>query len=387
MQYFKYYDVQEIAVIESRIKWLSNVKDYCIIIHDKDLLESGELKDKHFHAVITFTNPTKISVVARALWVEPQYVNKIKTTTTSAKLYLVHKNDDTKYQYPPENVVASFDYVSFAEWYRPKTKKVDIANQIVSWDIKMYNLHKHITADDYANNKWYYDRVFEYRQNLLAANNYREMECIYICGPSGCGKTTFAKMAAKSKDYACYISSWGKNLLDDYKGQECIILDDYRDNIKGLYFSDFLKLTDNNTDSLVGCRFSNKSIAECKLLIITSVVPIDMFYYWATSWVEDKKQIYRRIWHYFVMDTERISEFIFNNDKWIYEFSTSMVNPINIIYNKDKTKSMLEDFAKTMQIEWLDLEKSAEQVVLGANELLHFWDYGNANTKQSGEKG
>lgn len=87
------------------------------------------------------------------------------------------------------------------------------------------------------------------------------------------------------------------------------------------------------------------------------------------------------------MDTERISEFIFNNDKWIYEFSTSMVNPINIIYNKDKTKSMLEDFAKTMQIEWLDLEKSAEQVVLGANELLHFWDYGNANTKQSGEKG
>jgi guanylate kinase len=33
------------------------------------------------------------------------------------------------------------------------------------------------------------------------------MDCIYISGPSGVGKTTFAKMAAKSKNYAVYVSS------------------------------------------------------------------------------------------------------------------------------------------------------------------------------------
>jgi len=381
MQYFKFYDVVEIAVIESRIKSLSNVKDYCIIIHDKDLLPSGAIKDKHFHAVITFTNPTKISVVARALCVEPQYVNKIKSTTTSAKLYLIHKNDDSKYQYKPEEVIANFDYVNFANGYSPRVKREDLSQKIANWDIKRYNLVDYVSADEYARNKWYYDKCFDYRQNLLASNNHREMECIYICGPSGVGKTTFAKMAAQSKNYACYISSGGKNLLDDYKGQECIILDDYRDDISGLHLSDFLKLTDNNTDSLVNCRFYNKSIAECKLLIITSVVPIDKFYYWATSWIEDKKQIYRRISHYFVMDSEKISEFVFNNDSWLYDFSSSMINPVRVIFNKDKTKSMLEDFAKTMKIEGIDLDKSAEQVVIGANELLHFWDYGDANTK------
>jgi hypothetical protein len=58
-----------------------------------------------------------------------------------------------------------------------------------------------------------------------------------------------------------------------------------------------------------------------------------------------------------------------------------MINPVRVIFNKDKTKSMLEDFSKTLQIEWIDFEKSAEQVVLGANELLHFWDYDNADTK------
>jgi hypothetical protein len=132
MQYFDRYDVVEIAVIESRIKSLSNVKDYCIIIHDKDLLPSGEPKKRHFHAIITFSNPTKISVVARAMCVEPQYVNRIKSTTTSAKLYLIHKNDDTKYQYKPEEVVASFDYVKFANSYAPRQKREDLAEKIAN---------------------------------------------------------------------------------------------------------------------------------------------------------------------------------------------------------------------------------------------------------------
>ena len=40
MQYFDYYDVSEVAVIESRIKNLSFIKKYAFIIHDKDLLDN-----------------------------------------------------------------------------------------------------------------------------------------------------------------------------------------------------------------------------------------------------------------------------------------------------------------------------------------------------------
>ena len=58
MQYFEYYDVEEIAVIEERIKSLTNIKRYAIIIHDKDLLDSGLEKKRHFHCILTFSNAT-----------------------------------------------------------------------------------------------------------------------------------------------------------------------------------------------------------------------------------------------------------------------------------------------------------------------------------------
>ena len=58
----------------------------------------------------------------------------------------------------------------------------------------------------------------------------RQLECVFITGASHTGKTTFAKQIANSKGYSSYISSGGKHPLDNYEGQECIILDDLRDN-------------------------------------------------------------------------------------------------------------------------------------------------------------
>lgn len=108
-------DCNEIAVVISRIKSLVNLKSWCIITHDKDVLPSGDIKPPHFHAVLTFTNAKSFDCIARTIGVEVQYVNKIKTTTKSAQLYLVHRNDPAKYQYPPADVQASFDYVNFAD--------------------------------------------------------------------------------------------------------------------------------------------------------------------------------------------------------------------------------------------------------------------------------
>jgi hypothetical protein len=64
-QYFEYYDVSEIAVIEQRVKELTNIKRYAMVIHDNDLLESGKPKKRHFHIVMTFSNATTIGAVAR----------------------------------------------------------------------------------------------------------------------------------------------------------------------------------------------------------------------------------------------------------------------------------------------------------------------------------
>ncbi len=349
MQYWEYMDCKDIDVIISRIKKLTYIKSWAIITHDKDVLPNGELKPPHFHAVVTFSNATTIKSIADCIGVEMQYVEKIRTTTKSARLYLIHRNDPEKYQYPPEDVRASFDYVSYVDDCPVRQKRENIAQRIEKGEIKQYNLYKFITIDEYSRNYRYYQRCFEYRQNKLRGLD-RNMECIFITGASGTGKTTYAKIIAAQKGYACYISSGGKNPLDDYQGQECIILDDTRSSTWNL--TDFLKLTDNHTDSLVGCRYYNKSIAECKLLIVTSVKSLDEFYENATKEDNEPKiQLLRRFKMVLEMTPESMIIYYYNEAERRHLRVGKTVNPVSILFEPGTAKKFAEGFVKMMGLE------------------------------------
>ena len=352
MQYWQYMDIDDIEVIISRIKNMTYIKSWAIITHDKDVLPNGELKPAHFHCVLTFTNAKTIKSIADGIGVEMQYVEKIRTTTKSARLYLVHRNDPEKYQYPPEDVRASFDYVSYVDDCPVKQKRENIAQRIESGEIKQYNLCNYITIDEYSKNYRYYQKCFEYRQNKLKGSN-RNMECIFITGGSGTGKTTYAKMISAQKGYACYVSSGGKNPLDDYQGEECIILDDTRSSTWNL--TDFLKLTDNHTDSLVGCRYYNKSIAECKLLIVTSVKSLDEFYEYATKEDnEPKVQLLRRFKMVINMKFEDMTISYYDDNKKCHVKHLRVRNPVSALFQPKVTKKFADDFVRAMGLEIID---------------------------------
>lgn len=353
-QMFEYYDVEEIAIIETRIKELTGVKEYCIIIHDKDLLESWEPKKRHFHAVISFVNPTTIWAVAKWLKVETQYVEKLRSSVKSSRLYLVHRNHPEKYQYSPNDVVANFDYIEYVDGCKPKQNKWDIAERIAKWEIKQYNLYDYVTVQEFAENKQYYDKCFLYRQNKIKTMD-RNLECVFITWASHTWKTTFAKQMAMAKWYSVYVSSWGKHPLDNYGWEDCIILDDLRDNTYEL--SDFLKLTDNNTDSLVWCRFYNKSIWECKLLIVTSVQWIHQFYKYQTDERESQVQLFRRFRNYMVMEKERINCYLFNESKDNYEFCGSFKNKVSEMFLKSTATKFFVDLEDTMSLEKYNIEQ------------------------------
>lgn len=352
MQYFKYMDTNDVDVIISRIKTLTNIKSWAIITHDKDLLPNGELKPAHFHCILTFSNATTIKSVADCIGVEMQYVEKIRTTTKSARLYLIHRNNPEKYQYSPEEVKASFDYVTYVDDCPVKQRRESIAERIESGEIKQYNLCRYVTIDEYSRNYKYYQKCFEYRQNKLKGLD-RNMECIFITGGSGTGKTTYAKMIASQKGYACYISSGGKNPLDNYQGEECIILDDTRSSTWNL--TDFLKLTDNHTDSLVGCRYYNKSIAECKLLIVTSVKSLDEFYEHATKEDnEPKVQLLRRFNMVINMTLEDMKVSYYSDNFKRHVEVCKVKNPVSVLFQPKIAKKFAEDFIKTMGLEIID---------------------------------
>ena len=360
MQYFKYMDTDDIDVIITRIKNLTNLKSYAIIVHDKDVLPNGELKPAHFHCVLTFSNAKTIKSIADGIGIEMQYVEKIRTTTKSARLYLIHRNNPEKYQYSPEEVKASFDYVSYVDDCPVKQKRESIAERIESGEIKQYNLYKYITIDEYSRNYRYYQRCFEYRQNKLKGID-RNMECIFITGGSGTGKTTYAKMIASQKGYEYYISSGGKNPLDNYQGEECIILDDTRSSTWNL--TDFLKLTDNHTDSLVGCRYYNKSIAECKLLIVTSVKSIDEFYENATKEDnEPKVQLLRRFKMVIDMTLEYMTISYYDDNKKCHVKHLKTRNPVSTLFQPKVAKKFADDFIKMMGLEIINDSDEVEQL-------------------------
>lgn len=346
MQYFDHYDVDDLNDIKIRVQGLSNIKTYAMVVHNNDLNDDGTLKRSHFHVVLTFSESVHLSTISKALKVPCQYISKIITTTRLAQEYLIHKNDVSKYQYSPTDVISSFDYVEFLSKGDSTLKKErleNIANDILNGVIREYNLFAHVSIIEYATNKLFFQRCFEYRQESLK-NISRSLNCVFITGTSGSGKTTFAKRFCEKNNLSCYVSSGGKHPLDDYKGQDCIILDDIRSSTYSL--SEFLKLTDLHTNSNVGCRYYNKSIAECSTIICTSVQSLDDFYYNVVK--EDNEpriQLLRRFPTYIEMNSESVFFYEYDKSTGRHKFVDMQPNYITSIF-KDNTKSLVDDFKK-----------------------------------------
>ena len=351
VQELQYYD--NIDELENRIKQLPQLSTYTYIVHDKDLKENGMPKPIHFHCVITFSDNVTGKTISKILKVPEQYIEKIKTTTKLAREYHVHLNDPDKYQYDPLSVKGNIDYMKLIASHKKANLKDLYRDAIVNGDIKQYDYTEKIPSEFYTNNRKYIENCFKYRADKLAYNKRgnRNMECVFIQGSSGVGKTTFAKMFAERSGLSYFISSGGKKPLDDYKGQECIILDDLRDDT--FSFPDLLKLTDNNTQSFVGCRYYNKSIYECKLIIATSTKRIDQFYAETTEQQEEKTQLLRRFKSLMVMEDQYITIFEYDDIQHDYvSHHKKLINPVYALrkcseINSPLTQKLLGFITKT----------------------------------------
>lgn len=350
MQYMDYMGGKTVTDIANIIASLTNIKTYCIILHNHDLKDDGTPKPDHFHAVLTFSNAKTSKTIADALGIDEQYVNKIKTTTKSAQMYLCHKNDRTKYQYPPTDVIANFDYVRLFDDTPAVENVANILADIESEKIRPYNIYNSVKIETYTKYKRTFDTAFEYVLQKKRGLN-RDMKCYYFYGASGSGKTTYAKIFANQNGWSTFVSSGGKNPLDDYKGEDCIILDDLRGSLFSL--ADFLKLTDNNTDSMVGCRYYNKSLAYCKAIICTSVISLEDLYNGVTdSHKEPLKQLIRRFETVIRFTDEHLIIYMpDNNFNLVARLKT--VNPVSAMFNRDIAKRTAENVAKAMGLEIL----------------------------------
>lgn len=350
MQYFDYMDTDFNGVVD-RIKSIQGLRRWSVALHDKDKLEDGvTLKRPHFHAVLCFDDGKTFATVGKLMHVDPQYVNKIDKTTAQAEEYLCHQNAPEKFQYDSKEVVASYDYVAFCLKQKEKRERFDtekhVYDLIASEQIKPYNVYDRISVEFYAKNKAKILNAFECVVNKKRGLE-RDMKCIYLFGKSGNGKTTLAKMYAARMGYHAYVASGGKNPLDDYKGEECIILDELRGDTFKL--ADFLKLTDNNTDSLIGCRYYNKSISYCKMIICTSVKSIPELFEETKSGDEEIKQLYRRFSAGIVeVNRENLVFYTYDEKQNVLVWSAEMVNPVSAMFDAQIAKETAQGFANVL---------------------------------------
>jgi len=283
------------------------VKKWAYVLHDRDVKEDGTPKEPHYHVLIWLNNAYDSKYVAQWFGVQEQYIERIKSDV-GAEEYLIHANAPDKFQYSHDDVQANFDIRKDVETEKKKiassNRVSEIVNAIDRGEIRAYNVHEHITVEEYDRFKKHIDNAFQYRQKKIKGVN-RNMECVYIVGESGCGKTTYAKQIASDRGFSTFVSSGTNDPLDDYEGQDCIILDDLRPSTLGL--ADLLKMLDNNTASSVKSRYRNK-VLECKMIVITTTLPIESFFRQVFAEEEESAvQLQRRCRTLIKMDRERIT--------------------------------------------------------------------------------
>lgn len=132
-------------------------------------------------------------------------------------------------------------------------------------------------------------------------------------------------------------------MLDDYKGQDCVILDDLR--AYDVNFSSLLKLLDNHTQSMVRARYHNKFL-ECKLMIITTSKSMEeLFRDLPGSDNEDITQLRRRCKLYIKMTPLTMAVRLWQPESLSYLYVQTLDNPVRGRYAaKDKTLDEAKEY-------------------------------------------
>lgn len=341
---FEYAPRTESVNLEKVINYLEKTKcEFLVVLHDKDDTTP------HYHIYIKLENSRTITDLARQLETEPQFIQYIKKWD-SALAYAFHLTPDAekenKYQYSMDavkhykNIDVKAVYnkaLGIKEKRLTKEQKEEwerlIMDDYANFKINKKDLSEKLGPVGFNLNYNKINKITEYRLQKLGG---RKMEVLYITGLSGAGKTTLAKYLATKAGLDYFVSGSGKDILDNYNLEECIILDDYRAG-NGLNYSEFLKLADNHTNSSISSRYKNKDISRCKLLIITSLFnPVKFYHDFRTDDSETFYQVKRRMGYSFLeieQDNILLKTFSNQDKEKENEFNQFKINESFILLN------------------------------------------------------
>lgn len=313
--------VYTIADIENKLRdWAETAGiTYWFIEHPAD----DEVSKTHYHIVIKFKSPTPFErIKTRFPYGDIENTRNLKASIQ----YLIHLNDKSKVQYDwgmiHTNCLDMTPYKVLTNSQQAITLQ-SVYEAIERGEIREYNLFNEVPIELYAGNKTKLENALIYYREKVCMIKDRNITVMFISGSTGTGKTTFAKKYCEEREDSYCISSSSNDPLQDYKGEEVLILDDLRgDSFK---FHDLLKLLDNHTLSSSKSRYHNKPFIG-NMIIITSTKPLQDWYYNESS--EDKHQLYRRIKYLYKFSPLSIQAYVYDEKHYRYDLAATAVNTV-----------------------------------------------------------
>lgn len=331
-------------------EWASTCKlTYWYIEHSAD----DEVSMTHWHIVLKFANPMPFeNVKSHFPYGDIESAKSIKKCVQ----YLVHANDLSKVQYNWSDVVTNCEDMTPFKVQSNAQGEVTIQRimeQIDNGIIREYNQFEFIPIEIWSKYKTRIENGLTFYRERVYMDKNREINVVFMSGETGLGKTTFAKQYCENAKKSYCVSSSSNDPMQDYKGEDVLILDDLRDS--DFKFTDLLKILDNHTKTTMKARYHNKAFIG-ETIIITSYRPLSDWYFDVPK--ESKCQLYRRIKTQYKFYQEHIEIFEYNDIAQKYDYVGKVPNVITM-RAREKAKMAL-DMVKAMGLE---LDTTYEQKV------------------------
>ena len=319
--------IYELADIEKIIKmWLKEKEfEYFLIEHKEDVANI------HYHIVLKFASPTRFDTIKNKIpFGDIQNSKSLKNSVQ----YLVHMNSPEKYQYQWEDIITNTKELNKYQLKSKVSEELDInfyIDEISKGNIREYEYPIKIPALIYSKFGSRIDRAFKMYYDKFSMDNERHIEVEFVFGAGGTGKTWFAKTSCIMNNESYCISSSSNDVMQDYKGQDVLILDDLRDD--SFKFADLLKILDNHTRSSMSSRYRNKCFIGTRI-VITSNMNINEWY--KSKSKEDLHQLRRRIKSLMIFSNSFVSFYRYNEYEQIYKYCNEIENIFKTVPVKEE---------------------------------------------------
>ena len=295
------------AAIKTQLSAIKPIQYYC-------MADEIGLKEKtpHIHIFIACSSPVRFSTIKRHF--SEGHIEQVRASCEENKIYIQKSG---KWENDPKSDTSIKG--TFEEWGEMPVERqgarsdLDFLYQLVKDGKSNYEILEE--NSDYLLRLTDIERV---RQTVRAEEfrtKFREMQVTYLWGRTGTGKTRFVM---EREGYAAvYRVTEYEHPFDGYTGQETLVLDEYRSQLK---ISELLNLLDGYPLEL-RCRYSNKTACFTTVYIISNLALSAQYPMLQYEQPETWQALLRRIHHIveYKPKEEVFEQIVFDDGKGVFD--------------------------------------------------------------------